>query len=93
MSFLITGSAGVIGNALALELLKAGEKVVGIDSLNDYYDVSLKKNRLDMLTVYRGYKNYTFDITDEDNLEKVFHRHNPRYVIHLAAQAGVRYSI
>ena len=45
MSFLITGSAGFIGNALALELLKAGEKVVGIDSLNDYYDVSLKKNR------------------------------------------------
>ena len=93
MSFLITGTAGFIGNALALALLESGEEVVGIDSLNDYYDVCLKKDRLGRLVAYDSFTECRFDITDSNKVLKIFNKYNPKYVIHLAAQAGVRYSI
>ena len=91
---LVTGTAGFIGFHTALNLLQANKTVVGIDNLNDYYDVSLKKDRLQNL---ENFKNFTFvkeDIANKDALEDVWQKHGPfKNVIHLAAQAGVRYSI
>lgn len=89
----ITGSAGFIGFHTALAYLKMGAAVVGLDNLNSYYDPQLKKDRLDIL---RSYKNFTFfemDIADATAVLDVFKTHKPAYVIHLAAQAGVRYSL
>ncbi|WP_069789910.1 NAD-dependent epimerase [Cyanobacterium sp. IPPAS B-1200] len=93
MKILVTGAAGFIGFYLTKELLSRGETVVGIDNINDYYDVSLKIARLDQL---EGQKNYIFhklDLTDRANLEKLFTENKFDTVVHLAAQAGVRYSI
>ena len=91
---LVTGAAGFIGFHTALRLLEAGRDVVGIDNLNDYYDVSLKEARLDEL---RKFENFTFvklDIADLDALKALWNDHGPFVdVIHLAAQAGVRYSL
>ena len=93
MKILVTGSAGFIGMHTSLELLKRGDEVIGIDNLNDYYDVSLKKSRLEIL---KEFKNFTFiknNIEDFPALEKAFIKYLPKKVIHLAAQAGVRYSL
>jgi UDP-glucuronate 4-epimerase len=93
MKILLTGAAGFIGMSTAKRLLERGDDVVGIDNLNDYYDVNLKKNRLLQLA---GYKNFRFikaDITDEAGLLKLFHAEKFNRVVHLAAQAGVRYSL
>lgn len=90
---LVTGSAGFIGFHLCKRLSELGHAVVGLDSLNEYYDVSLKKARLQSLS---GYSNFTFvqlDLTDKDALFKLFQKHRFRCVINLAAQAGVRYSL
>ncbi len=91
---LVTGAAGFIGFHTALRLLQAGERVVGIDNLNDYYDVSLKQARLRKLD---DFKNFTFvklDIANQDGMAKLWNEHGTfRRVIHLAAQAGVRYSL
>ena len=91
--FIITGSAGFIGFHLSLKLLKKGYKVIGIDNLNNYYDVKLKKDRNRIL---RKFKNYIFqkiDIRNLKQLEKIFKKKKIHCVIHLAAQAGVRYSL
>mgnify|MGYP001815848045 FL=1 len=93
MKVLITGSAGFIGSALSLQLLERGDEVIGIDNLNDYYDVELKKARLARTTDYDGYTDVRISLEDRDAVAAVFSEHKPHRVINLAAQAGVRYSI
>ena len=93
MTFLVTGTAGFIGNHVALALLARGEQVVGVDNLTDYYDLSLKEARLKRLTGFGNFTEARIDIADQAALEQVFTDHAPDIVIHLAAQAGVRHSI
>lgn len=96
MKILVTGVAGFIGFHVAKRLLSQGVAVVGIDNLNDYYDVSLKEARLTELAKHAQSDNFSFvrlDISDSNALEQLFSQHNFKQVIHLAAQAGVRYSI
>ena len=93
MRYLVTGAAGFIGFHLTNLLLEHDHDVVGIDNLNDYYDVSLKESRLNLL---KSQKNFTFintDIAYKDEILKIFNTHHFDIVINLAAQAGVRYSI
>ncbi len=90
---LITGSAGFIGSHLSNELLKKGYQVVGIDNLNAYYSVALKKSRNSKLLKYKNYKFYKKDITNKIILKKIFKSEKIDYVVNLAAQAGVRYSL
>ena len=89
---LITGSSGFIGFHVSEFLLKKEIKIVGIDNHNDYYDVNLKNKRLKILKKYKNFKFYKFDISKKKLIEKVFVKNKPDLVIHLAAQAGVRYS-
>ncbi len=93
LKVLITGTAGFIGSTLAMRLLKRGDEVVGVDNLNDYYDVNLKKARLARLTSYQGFADERVSIEDTQSMEKLFARHQPQRVVNLAAQAGVRYSL
>jgi len=93
MKVLITGSAGFIGSTLALRLLGRGDEVLGIDNLNDYYDVGLKKARLARLEGFSGFTDLRIDLEDRHGVAEVFARHKPERVVNLAAQAGVRYSI
>ncbi|CDI03797.1 putative epimerase [Candidatus Competibacter denitrificans Run_A_D11] len=93
MKVLVTGSAGFIGSALALRLLERGDNVVGLDNLNDYYDVNLKKARLERLRPHRGFTDIRASLEDTSALTETFVKHRPERVVNLAAQAGVRYSI
>ncbi|WP_339905575.1 NAD-dependent epimerase [uncultured Cyclobacterium sp.] len=108
MSILITGTAGFIGMHLAKALLDKGEEVVGLDNINDYYDVSLKNDRLRVTgivpnkikygeaiksTVYPNYTFYKLNLEDKEGLDKLFKEYNIKRVVNLAAQAGVRYSL
>ncbi|MGH8653747.1 MAG: NAD-dependent epimerase [Gammaproteobacteria bacterium] len=93
MKILVTGSAGFIGAALCERLLARGDEVVGIDNLNAYYDVSLKKARLARLTPHPQFRSYVLDIIDRNGMAELFGRERPQRVMHLAAQAGVRYSL
>lgn len=90
---LITGAAGFIGYHLTKELLKNGNIVIGLDNLNDYYDVNLKQARLDKLTVFSNFSFIKMDISDKKQVIEIFKKNKPDIVINLAAQAGVRYSI
>ncbi len=90
---IVTGSAGFIGSELCLKLLERGDRIVGIDNHNDYYDPKIKESRLQRLEKYSGYQHYRMDISDKDGLEKIFKVHKPEKVVNLAAQAGVRYSM
>ena len=91
---LITGAAGFIGFHCATELLQRGHHVVGIDNLNDYYDVSLKEDRLQQLANFEKFTFIKQDIADKAGMEKLWEEHGPfKKVVHLAAQAGVRYSL
>lgn len=93
MSHLITGAAGFIGFHLAKALLEKGEAVVGIDNLNDYYDVNLKQARLDILKGYEQFQFGKIDISDDEALDHYLGDKHFTKIIHLAAQAGVRYSL
>lgn len=93
MNILVTGSAGFIGMHVCKSLLQQGYTVIGLDNLNDYYDVNLKKSRLEILKEFKNFKFYEIDICNQNLLIKIFKEHSFYRVIHLAAQAGVRYSI
>jgi len=93
MKILVTGCAGFIGFHLSLFLLKKNIKVVGIDNINDYYDVKLKKNRLQLLKNYNNFTFNKFDLVNKNKLNSIVFNHKIKTIIHLAAQAGVRYSI
>ena len=89
---LVTGSAGFIGSHVTRRLLDAGEKVVGLDNLNEYYDPKLKADRLKLFEDHENYRHITGDLADRDLIEALFDKHQPKRVVHLAAQAGVRYA-
>jgi len=90
---MITGAAGFIGSHLSLRLLERGDEVVGVDNVNDYYEVSLKEARLERLTGREGFTFHRMDLADRAATEKLFAEAGCARVVHLAAQAGVRYSI
>jgi UDP-glucuronate 4-epimerase len=93
MNILITGVAGFIGYHLARRFLAEGQQVYGIDNLNDYYDVSLKKARLSKLTPQSGFTFQYLDLSDRAGMLELFQENKFDRVVHLAAQAGVRYSL
>ncbi|GAA0868204.1 NAD-dependent epimerase [Brevundimonas basaltis] len=90
---LLTGSAGFIGFHTARRLLARGETVIGVDNLNSYYDPALKQARLERLQAEPGYIHHTLDLADRPGMTAVFAGHAPRRIVHLGAQAGVRYSL
>lgn len=92
MKLLVTGSAGFIGFHLTKKLLDKKLKVFGVDNLNKYYDKNLKIDRLKILLKYKNFNFSKLDISNINSLKKIFKSYKPDYVIHLAAQAGVRYS-
>jgi len=93
MKVLVTGTAGFIGNALAIRLLERGDEVIGVDNVNDYYDVRLKEARVARIKDHPAYTDIRAGLHDRAAIEDVFARFKPQRVVNLAAQAGVRYSI
>jgi len=90
---LVTGAAGFIGFHLSKRLLEDGYRVIGIDNLNPYYDVALKEARLARLTPFQNFSFYQTDLSEKEKIEKIFSSIQVDTVVHLAAQAGVRYSL
>jgi len=93
MKVLVTGSAGFIGHALSHRLLQRGDEVIGVDNMNDYYDVNLKRARLQNLTGYTDFSFVEDSLEDNSAIQRVFEQEKPVKVVNLAAQAGVRYSL
>ena len=93
MKVLVTGTAGFIGSAVAMKLLDRGDSVVGIDNHNSYYDPDLKQARVDRFINNANYQHLRIDLVDRAAITEAFEHHQPQRVVHLAAQAGVRYSI
>ena len=93
MKIFVTGSSGFIGFHLSLKLLNKGHKVHGLDSMNNYYDIKLKKDRLKILKSFKGFSFTKSKLENKKNLNKIVKKFRPKVIIHLAAQAGVRYSI
>lgn len=94
MSILVTGAAGFIGFHVAQKLMERGEQVIGIDNINDYYEIALKHSRLDILKKNKNFVFYQVDISDKNAVDEVVKKHpDIDRVVHLAAQAGVRYSL
>ncbi|WP_286239739.1 NAD-dependent epimerase [Neptuniibacter halophilus] len=93
MKFLVTGAAGFIGFYTAQRLCQAGHEVVGLDNLNDYYDINLKHARLNQLQPLQGFRFVELDLADREGMAALFRQEKFDRVIHLAAQAGVRYSL
>ena len=91
--YLVTGAAGFIGYHLSKRILDAGASVIGLDNMNDYYDVSLKEHRLSFLKDREKFTFIKVDISDKEKLTEIFESYHPDVVVNLAAQAGVRYSI
>lgn len=92
-SILVTGSCGFIGFHVSYYLLKKGIKIIGIDNLNNYYPTVIKKNRLKILKKFKNFSFYKIDLINYKNLERIFIREKILNIIHLAAQAGVAYSV
>jgi UDP-glucuronate 4-epimerase len=90
---LVTGAAGFIGYHVVNKLSNLNYHIIGIDNINDYYDTRLKENRIENLNIHENFQFIKMHLEDKNQLEKLFGQHNFAYVIHLAAQAGVRYSI
>ena len=93
MKVLVTGTAGFIGSAVAMKLLKRGDSVIGIDNHNPYYDPELKQARVDRFINNTNYQHLRIDLVDRAAITAAFEQYQPQRVVHLAAQAGVRYSI
>ena len=93
MKILVTGTAGFIGFHLSKKLCENGWDVIGLDNLNNYYDVSLKNDRLNLLLPYSNFKFHKLDLVDRGSIKKLFEEQKFDYVVNLAAQAGVRYSL
>lgn len=93
MKVLVTGAAGFIGMHTSLRFLARGDQVVGVDNLNDYYDVSLKEARLRLLSKHTNFSFHRQDIADSQSMANLFSTEKPQRVVHLAAQAGVRHSL
>ena len=93
MKYLVTGAAGFIGMHVSRALLERGDQVVGFDNVNPYYSVQLKRDRLKQLQSLAGFEFVEGELADQRQLNDVFARHSFEFVIHLAAQAGVRYSL
>lgn len=93
MKVLVTGSAGFIGSNLSQRLLERGDEVIGIDNLNDYYDVSLKEARLSRILYHENFTEARIDLENKEAVQELFANHKPQRVVNLAAQAGVRYSL
>lgn len=93
MKVLVTGTAGFIASTLAIRLLERGDEVIGLDNVNDYYEVSLKEARLARVKKYDNFTEIRMSLEDKDGIAKVFKEHKPDRVVNLAAQAGVRYSL
>ena len=93
MTILVTGAAGFIGFHLCQRLLADGQQIVGLDNLNDYYSPQLKRSRLERLQGLKGFQFYHLDFADQATVDTVFNKHHFETVIHLGAQAGVRYSV
>ena len=93
MAILVTGIAGFIGSHVARTLLERGDEVIGIDNISDYYDINLKKNRLKSIENFKNLKFKNIDISDLNSLQTIFSNNKVTKICHLAAQAGVRYSL
>jgi UDP-glucuronate 4-epimerase len=90
---MVTGAAGFIGSHLSRRLLKEGFQVIGIDNINDYYDINLKYSRLELMKEYQNFKFEKVSLEDKESIENIFSTYRPDIVVNLAAQAGVRYSL
>ena len=93
MKILVTGAAGFIGFHTCRQLLDSGYDVIGLDNLNNYYDINLKKDRLNILKKKHSFTFHKNDLANKKEIDYIFQKNLPNRVIHLTAQAGVRYSI
>ena len=93
MKILVTGAAGFIGFHTSKRLLESGHEIIGLDNLNDYYDIQLKNDRLKILREFKTFSFHQNNLEDKEAIDRIFREDHPKRVIHLAAQAGVRYSI
>jgi len=93
MKLLVTGAAGFIGFHVIKKVLERGDNVCGVDNINDYYSITLKEARLGILKEYSNLSFEKTDVADKKGMERIFEEYNPEFVIHLAAQAGVRHSL